>query len=203
MQVETLQCNVSTGVLLDFYKNKKFVRSLRLVRTPGFPVSPKTGCLPLLPSDPGGVHSVLPHRTQRLTKRREYTNLSLHKSTQRRGWDLNPRTLSVTSFPGPRTRPLCDLSKRWSIIAGLWLWSKLARMGIGDWGVECVASPTLTLPREGIVNWWVLSGGQTKNLRLSFHCSLPTEGLGGPLTCSSIILLPSGYESGGGSRASR
>ena len=41
----------------------------------------------------------------------------------RRGWDLNPRTSSVTSFPGPRTRPTmrplhaCCLQS--CIIAGL------------------------------------------------------------------------------------
>jgi hypothetical protein len=53
---------------------KKFVCFHRLARTPGAPVSPRTVCLPLLPSGPGGVHSVLPHRTQCLAKRWNHTN---------------------------------------------------------------------------------------------------------------------------------
>ena len=38
---------------------------------PGDPAAPKTFCLPLLPSGPGGVHRVLLHRAQPLVQAAE------------------------------------------------------------------------------------------------------------------------------------
>lgn len=39
-------------------------RPAQLVVLPGAPVTPKRVSLPLLPSDPGGVRSLSPHRTR-------------------------------------------------------------------------------------------------------------------------------------------
>src|SRR5690606_25850287 len=58
-------------------RHKKFVCLDRFAVPPGSPVSPRTICVPLLPSDPGGVGSVLPHGTQQSTKRSKHTNYEI------------------------------------------------------------------------------------------------------------------------------
>ena len=90
-------------------RHKKLVSLHRFARTPGNPVSPRTVCLPLLPSDPGGVHSVLPHRTQRLTKRCKYTNRALPIQAEREGFEpSNPCRLRAFQARalGQTMRPL-------------------------------------------------------------------------------------------------
>ncbi len=71
-------------------------------------MSPKTARLPLLPSGPDGVHSVLPHGTQLLTKRIQHTNIRL-KRAEREGFEpSNPCRLRAFQARalGQTMRPL-------------------------------------------------------------------------------------------------
>jgi hypothetical protein len=72
-------------------------------------VSPRTVYLPLLPSGPGGVRSVLPHRTQRLTKRCKHTNCAPTNEAEREGFEpSNPFRLRAFQARalGQTMRPL-------------------------------------------------------------------------------------------------
>src|SRR6476659_8902858 len=63
----------------------------------GDPAAPKTVCLPLLPSGPGGVHRVLLHRAQPLI-------LTRHSETERQsGVSLSP-FINNSELQGERTR---------------------------------------------------------------------------------------------------
>ncbi|MDF2459038.1 MAG: hypothetical protein K0S79_1454, partial [Nitrospira sp.] len=62
-----------------------------LLAGPGDPAAPKTICLPLLPSGPGGIHRVLLHRAQPLNQAAEnvlgfvHSRSSLYRSETRLG----------------------------------------------------------------------------------------------------------------------
>ena len=74
-----------------------------LRQPPGAPMAPRTNRLPLLPSGPDGVHGVLPHRTQQLTKRCK------HAKAEREGFEPS-RACTLRAFQaralGQTMRPL-------------------------------------------------------------------------------------------------
>ena len=59
---------------------------------PGDPAAPKTFCLPLLPSGPGGVHRVLLHRARPLVlaERRELSQSSIQYTSRSNRLCSNP-----------------------------------------------------------------------------------------------------------------
>ena len=86
---------------MNHSQNRVFT-SLR--QPPGDPVAPRTNRLPLLPSGPDGVHGVLPHGTQQLTKRCKHAIMA-----EREGFEPS-RACTLRAFQaralGQTMRPL-------------------------------------------------------------------------------------------------
>ena len=98
---------------------------------PGDPAAHGTGCLPLLPSGPGGVYRVPLHRAQPLflirgSPTKSTLNVSVSPAQRpkvlmwRRGWDSNPRSRCQDAcFPSMSIRPLSHLSASRSTRVGI------------------------------------------------------------------------------------
>jgi hypothetical protein len=124
---------------------------------PGDPAAHRTGCLPLLPSGPGGVHRVPLHRAQPLfsyeTRRIiiHHTTVSVHSHEYamvkrsepnirsviwRRGWDSNPRSRCRDAcFPSMSIRPLSHLSASRSTRVGILACVCIASKANGSRGI--------------------------------------------------------------------